>query len=439
MNIAIIGTGIAGMSAAWLLAKGHAVTVYEQAGRAGGHANTVEAQGAGPVDTGFIVYNEPCYPNLTALFRHLGVPTKPSEMSFAVSLDGGALEYGGNNPAQLFAQGRNLLSPRFWSMVGDILRFYRMAPGFAEDEAAATSLGDYLDRHGFGRAFQEDHLMPMAAAIWSTPAGRVRDYPAAAFIRFWENHGLLRLTGRPAWRTVDGGSRAYVSRLTAPYADRMLLDRPVTRIERSAAGVTLHDATGAAQRFDHVVIATHADQALALLADPSPAEARLLGAIAYTRNAAVLHSDTALMPRRRNIWSSWNYLGERGANPDAAPAVTYWMNRLQGIPEATPLFVTLNPVTAPRPETVIRSETYHHPLFDRAAIRAQHRLWELQGQRNTWYCGAWFGSGFHEDGLQAGLAAAEALGGVRRPWTVPNASGRIHLGPAKGDTYRPAA
>jgi predicted NAD/FAD-binding protein len=426
LNIAVIGTGISGMSAAWLLSQRHDVTVYEQDNRLGGHSHTVDAPGATPVDTGFIVYNDRNYPNLVALFAHLKVPTKASEMSFAVSVDEGALEYGTTTFGQLFAQKRNVVRPRFWSMLNDLMRFYREAPSFQETGDEIASLGNYLDRGRYGRAFQDDHLLPMAAAIWSTPAGQVRDYPAAAMIRFCDNHGLLKVSGRPQWRTVDGGSREYVSRLTAAYADRVRIGRGVRRVSRSPEGVAVTDASGETARFDHVVFATHADQALSMLCDPSPDETALLGAFQYTRNETILHCDASLMPKRKAVWSSWNYLARTGDGANA-PCVTYWMNRLQSIPEDNPLFVTLNPVKPPRPDSVIRTELYEHPVFDEAAIRAQRRIWQLQGQRNSWFCGAYFGSGFHEDGLQAGLAVAEALGGVRRPWTVPNESGRIHL------------
>jgi predicted NAD/FAD-binding protein len=433
LNIAVVGSGISGMSSAWLLSHAHDVTVYEIEGRIGGHSNTVQAPGKSggpvPVDTGFIVYNDVNYPNLVALFEHLKVPTKASEMSLAVSIDGGDLEYGTTTVGQVFAQWRNLARPRFWSMLRDLLRFYREAPNFREQGDTVTSLGAYLDRGNYGRPFQDDHLLPMAAAIWSTPSGRIRDYPADAMIRFCENHGLLKVTGRPQWRTVDGGSREYVKRLTAAYADRVRTGRGVSQIVRDADGVTVTDAAGDTARFDHVVIAAHADQALRMLSDPSAEESALLGAFGYTQNRTILHSDAALMPKRKSIWSSWNYLARSGESAGTAPCVTYWMNRLQSLPEDNPLFVTLNPTKPPRPDSVIHSELYEHPVFDEAAIRAQRRLWQLQGQRNTWFCGAYFGSGFHEDGLQSGLAVAEALGGVRRPWTVPNESGRIHLAP----------
>ena len=433
-DIAVIGSGIAGLSAAWLLASRHRVTLYEAADTIGGHSCTIDTP-ASPVDIGFIVYNAPNYPNLTALFDHLGVPTKASEMSFAVSLGDGALEYNGTDIPGLFVQKRNLLRPRFIRMVRDILRFYRTAPGHtAELWETLESLGAYLDRHGYSAAFQHDHLLPMAAAIWSTPCAEMRDHPAAAFLRFCQNHGLLQVNNRPEWRTVDGGSREYVRRLAADFRGEILTGRPVTTVLRDRAGVTIQDATGAGRRFDAVVIAGHAHQALAMLADPTPQEKSLLGAFRPSRNRVVLHNDASLMPRRRAAWASWNYLGAGGKPREDAgmPCVTYWMNRLQGLP-GPDLFVTLNPARMPAPGSVLHEQAFSHPIFDAAAIRAQRALWSLQGDRRTWFAGAWFGAGFHEDGLQAGLAAAEALGGVRRPWTVANESGRIHLAPTYAD------
>ena len=436
LKIAVIGTGISGMAAAWLLAKRHDVTVYERADRIGGHSNTVDAhtpQGVVPVDTGFIVYNEQTYPNLTAMFAHLDVPTIASEMSFAVSLDDGALEYaGGDRIAPLFAQKRNLLRPRFWSMLRDLYRFYRDAPGDIARLGPQATLGDYLKVGGYGVAFRDDHLLPMAAAIWSAPAKAMLDYPAAAFIRFNDNHGLLKLTNRPVWRTVRGGSRAYVNKLTASYAGHIRLNENIVSIRRNPDGVEIDTATGDTQRYDHVVMATHADQALSLLDNASRDERAVLTKFRYSRNLAVLHCDEGLMPRRRAVWSSWNYIGARDG-ADAGVTVSYWMNRLQNLSTEKPLIVTLNPQRPPHAGTIYHSEVYEHPMLDTAALAAQGRLWSLQGVNRTWFCGAYFGAGFHEDGLQAGLAVAEQLGNVRRPWTVANESGRICL-----DTGRPA-
>ncbi|KAB1115124.1 NAD(P)/FAD-dependent oxidoreductase [Neorhizobium galegae] len=437
LNIAVVGSGISGLSAAWLLSHRHDVTVYEAADRIGGHSNTVEFESPnGPVavDTGFIVYNETTYPNLTALFRTLEVPTTISDMSFAVSLNGGAFEYSGGTGSGLFAQKTNLVRPRFWSMMRDLLRFYRNAP---RDLAVmgSVSLDDYLNRNGYGRAFRDDHLYPMAAAIWSTPAMEVGSYPAAGFIKFCSNHGLLELWNRPVWRTVKGGSREYVARLSRRFADRIRLSTPVEAIRRRPGSVEIRDSQGRVSVFDDVVIATHADQALRMLGDANDEERRILGAFRYSCNEAVLHGDTAVMPKRRAAWSSWNYVADTRAdtgNGPTQPSITYWMNRLQPLGTAPPTFVTLNPLRAPREETVIRRDTYEHPVFDLATDRAQQEIWSLQGLRNTWFCGAHFGSGFHEDGIQAGLAVAEDLGGVRRPWQVEEESARIVRRPLIG-------
>jgi hypothetical protein len=433
LKIAVVGTGISGLSAAWLLNKAHDVTVFERDDRIGGHSNTVDVEAGQttvPVDTGFIVYNEAAYPNLTALFDHLKVATKPSEMSFAVSLDNGGLEYSGTNLAGLFAQKRNVARPRFWSMLSDIRRFYREAP---RDAAlltdADTTLGDYLDSRGYGSAFRDDHLLPMAAAIWSAPPETMLGYPAASFIRFHDNHGLLRISNRPQWRSVCGGSRAYVEQLTKSFAERIEIGTSADSVRRAGNAVDIRDSTGRVHRFDHVVIAAHANDALALLDKPTPDEERLLGAFRYSDNVAILHTDPSLMPQRKAAWSSWNYIGPKtAAERTEGCTVTYWMNRLQNLSTPEPLFVTLNPQQPPAPEHFIQLERYEHPMFDRAAMTAQRQLWSLQGRQNTWFCGAYFGSGFHEDGLQSGLAVAEALGGARRPWRVENESGRIFLG-----------
>lgn len=419
------------MSAAWLLSQRHDVTLYEKNGRVGGHSNTVmvsTSSGSIPVDTGFIVFNDATYPNLIAFFEHLGVPTKASDMSFGVSLNGGRTEYSSVGASAFLAGGRNLMSPRFWSMTLDLLRFYQHAPlEMLETRDEMISLGEYLKRRGYGDPFQRDHLLPQAAAIWSASMAEIHHYPACAFVRFFENHGLLKLKGRPKWRTVDGGSRAYVEKLTAAYADNVRLNAGAVSVRREAGAVWVRDAQGRADRYDDVVIATHGDEALAMLDNPSAEERALLGAFRYTKNRAVLHTDAGLMPKREPLWASWNYVGD---NPDGGGVVSYWMNKLQRLPCRENIFLTLNPRTMPRADTILYETEYDHPLFDAAAIRAQEKLWSLQGVRNTWFCGAHFGAGFHEDGLQAGLAVAEQLGGVRRPWSVADESGRIHLGAA---------
>jgi predicted NAD/FAD-binding protein len=381
--------------------------------------------GAAAVDMGFIVYNEHTYPNLTALFRHLDVPTKASCMSLGLSLEDGAFEFGGHDLAALFAQRRNVARPRFWLMLLNLLRLYRIGRLAAPPDD--MSLGAWLDRHGISAAFQRDNLLPMAAAIWSCPPGAVRDQPAVAFLRFCDNHGLLRLRDRPLWRTVEGGAREYVARLRAQFAGVILSGCEVVGVARRAGGVTVRDANGGARDFDHVVLATHGADALALLADADAAERAVLGAFRDVPNRAVLHGDASLMPQRRAVWSSWNFVGRRN-NADGPPCVTYWMNRLQGISGAD-LFVTLNPWREPAPGLLFAAQSFSHPLFDTASLTAQKRIWALQGARRTWFCGAWMGSGFHEDGLQAGLAVAEAAGGVRRPWRVEAESGRIYMPP----------
>ena len=427
MRIAVIGTGISGLSAAWLLQERHDVVVYEKSSRIGGHANTILVPVHGrdiPVDTGFIVFNPQTYPNFVELLRVLDAPSEPSDMSFGVSIDRGRVEYSGSGLSGLFGQRTNLFRPRFWSMLSDLARFYREATRDARslvDER--LSLGDYLERGGYGAAFRDHHILPMAGAIWSAAPREILAYPAAAFLRFYDNHGLLRLAGQPIWRTVSGGSRVYVERLTRTFADRIRHGARIARIERTGGKAIVVEANGARAVFDHVVIATHADEALALLAEPTAQERALLGAFRYSRNEAVLHTDASLMPRRRSVWSSWNYIGDRAAAHKVS--VTYWMNRLQNLPTKTNLFVSLNPPRAPCAGSVVAEGTYDHPMFDAAAIAAQKRLWGLQGSRNAWFCGAHFGAGFHEDGLQAGLAVAEQLGGVRRPWTVADESSRI--------------
>jgi hypothetical protein len=423
LKIAIIGTGISGLSAAWLLHQNHDITVYEQDERLGGHANTVTTPDGTAVDTGFIVYNEATYPNLTALFDRLGVPTQASNMSFAISLNDGNLEYAGTNLGSLFAQKRNLLRPRFWAMLRDIKRFYTEARR-DQTTMGAISLGDYLRVNHYSDAFRDDHLLPMAAAIWSAPTEILLGYPAANFVQFCDNHGLLQIKNRPIWRTVTGGSRAYIQRISAGFQDRVRLNCGVVSVARTSQGVIVRDTTGAANLYDHVILACHADTSLKLIDTPTPAERALLSPFAYSHNLAVLHQDARFMPRRRTAWASWNYLGDHAStHTDTVLSVTYWMNRLQNLTTDKPLFVTLNPHRPPH--DLLYTERYEHPVFTTQTRAAQQQLWSLQGYGGVWFAGAYFGAGFHEDGLQAGLAVAEQIGGRSRPWSVPNANGRI--------------
>ena len=426
MRIAVIGSGIAGNSAAWALSERFDVTLYEKRGRAGGHSATVDIDHGGTplsVDTGFIVYNELNYPNFTALLDHLGVATEASNMSFAFSLDQGACEWSGDTLATIFGQRRNLLSPRFLWMLREILRFNRecLADRYT-GRLAGLSLGDYLEHRRFSRTFARNYLLPMGAAIWSTPPEEMLQFPAETLIAFFENHRLVH-TDRPVWRTVSGGSRRYVERLVQPLGTGLRLAAEVKRVWRAGGRVHVVDANGHEDVFDKVVIASHTDQTLAMLEDASPEERNILGAIRYRPNDVYLHCDRALMPRRERVWASWNYMASSA--PEAASrdvAVTYWMNRLQNLPKDKPVFISLNPAERPSEDKTFATFRYDHPQFDRAALTAQRALDQIQGQNHIWYCGAWCGYGFHEDGLKAGLEVAEALG-ADIPWRV-DGSGR---------------
>lgn len=413
-RIAVIGGGIAGNTAAWALSRVHDVTLFEAESRFGGHAHTIDVTlGATttPVDTGFIVYNELNYPNLIALFAELNVETEASDMSFAVSLDGGRVEYRSDARINaLFARRRNALSPRFWRMLLDIKRFYGEAPQWPQRyDLSAMSFGDLLAAEQVSDGFIADHIVPMAACIWSASTNQIMAFPAASFLRFFDNHGLFKLNDRPRWRTVTGGSRAYVDRLIADIRGRCHAGAPVIGVERTPSGVTIHLGGQPAQSFDQVVLATHADDALKLITGPSAAERAVLGAFRYSVNDAVVHRDIKLMPRRRKAWASWNYVGTGTLDADREVPITYWMNNLQNLDRRHPLFVSLNPCQDIAPERIERTMTYSHPIFDQAAISAQARIGEVQGQDRLWFCGSYTGYGFHEDACASGLAVAAAL------------------------------
>lgn len=424
MDIAVIGTGISGLAAAWALAERHSVTVYEAEDRLGGHTATVDVDYDGTpiaVDTGFIVYNTLNYPNLTAFFDHLGVETHASDMSFAVSVGNGKLEWAGHEGQlwRLFAQPSNLFRPHFLWMLKEITRFNgQSVDDLQRGRLLGLSLGDYLTARGYSVRFQTDYLIPMGAAIWSTSVERMLDFPAENFVRFFANHKLLGFD-RPQWRTVTGGSRRYIAKLVPRLEGAIRLSSRVVRVQRAANGVAVADAQGHTALYDQVIVATHSDQALALLADASEAERQVLGDIRYADNEVILHRDPALMPRRKAAWSSWNYLSWPSTRPgtDHLVAVTYWMNKLQGIDTRHPLFVSLNPPVEPSPDAVFGRYRYAHPQLDGPAMTAQKRLPEIQGVNRTWFAGAWTGYGFHEDGLVSAIKVAEALGG-RYPWRM---------------------
>ena len=427
LKIGVIGSGISGLSSAWALSEAHDVTVFEAENRLGGHTNTMAietADGAINVDTGFIVFNELNYPNLTAFFRHLKVETAPSDMSFAVSIGRGAYEYSGSLTG-FFSQARHLASPKHWRLFSDIRRFFgtgqTAVAGFGED----TTLGEFLKAERYSAAFVDDHILPMGAAIWSSDVTEMLEFPARTFIDFYANHGLLQMSGQPAWRTVKGGSQNYIEKIKATAPITFRTGTPIAQVTRENGQVTVTDRSGGMEVFDQVIFATHADTTVKILADQDPEEQSLLSAFRFQKNRAVLHRDISQMPKRKRVWASWNYL-KPDPNHDAGLSVTYWMNRLQPLPTREDIFVTLNPASAIRDDKTIATVDYDHPVFTADAVAAQKHLWSLQGRGGVWHCGAWFGYGFHEDGIQSGLAVAEDLGGVTRPWTVANPSGRIH-------------
>ncbi|MFN0219757.1 MAG: NAD(P)/FAD-dependent oxidoreductase [Hyphomicrobium sp.] len=444
MKFAVVGAGITGLGAAWLLSQKHQVTLFEAEAHLGGHANTLTVEapdGPCPIDTGFIVYNTASYPNLIALFDRLGVRTAKSNMSFAASLADGAYEYSGDGLSGLFGQPSNLASPAHWRMVAEIFRFFREASAVeAKALSIDVSLRDWLAARGYSERFVSAHITPMAAAIWSTPGKNVLDFPFASFARFFENHGLLQAFNRPEWRTVVGGSREYVSRVRAELRGPVIAGDAVESAQSINGKVVLKSAGGRSETFDGVLFACHADDALRIVRSPDPAVADTLKDFRYADNLAVLHRDARHMPTRRRLWSSWNYIS--AARPDAVIhdahlSVSYWMNRLQPLRTKTDYFITLNPARAIADGAEVARINYRHPMFDAAAMAAQVKLWPLQGRNSIWFAGSYLAYGFHEDGLQAGLAAAEdmslrlagELGRVMRPWPWEHSKGRIAVGP----------
>ena len=424
-RIAVVGAGISGLASAWLLSQRHDVTLYEAGSYLGGHTNTVDVTLEGithPVDTGFLVFNHHTYPNLTALLDHLEVESTATDMSFAVSLDQPDLEWAGSSLATVFGQKRNLLRPAFWRMLADIVRFNRHSVAWLEAHPDDDlTLREFLKAGAYSDAFADWYLLPMGAAIWSCPAGQMQDYPLATFVRFCRNHGLLQVFGRPQWRSIVGGGREYVQKLAAGIG-RIRLATPVRRVHRADFGMLL-TTDDDCRLYDEVVLACHSDQALAILGkDASADERRLLGAIRYEPNRAVLHTDPALLPRNKALWSAWNYQSASDMPGSAPVGVSYLINHLQPLPFATPVIVTLNPTREPAPETVIAEFDYAHPLFDGAAVAAQRELATRLGQGGLWLAGAWNGYGFHEDGLKSALRVANALG-CHAPWQQAEAPG----------------
>ncbi|WP_332852124.1 NAD(P)/FAD-dependent oxidoreductase [Duganella sp. S19_KUP01_CR8] len=411
-RIAVIGSGISGLASAYFLSRKHDVVLFEAGDYLGGHTNTVEVTLEGRshgVDTGFLVYNEHTYPNLVALFDELGVASNASDMSFAVSMDHGKLEWAGTSLDTVFAQRANLGSPSFLRMLWDILHFNRHARRLLQESTqGGLSLGQLLKQQGYGASFRDAYLLPMAAAIWSSSPNDILNFPAATFLRFCLNHALLQINDRPQWRTVADGARHYVAKIAATLPD-CRLRTPVKAVRRGAAGELIVRSAAGAENFDAVVCATHAPTTLSLLPDASETERAILGAVRYQPNTAYLHTDTGLMPRRRKVWAAWNYLAGSQSSGQRPVCVSYWLNQLQALPFKTPLMVTLNPHALPAADTILAQFDYAHPIMDQATIRAQQQLAQIQGNGGIWYAGAWTGYGFHEDGLKSALRIAAAF------------------------------
>ncbi|MFN7365330.1 MAG: NAD(P)/FAD-dependent oxidoreductase [Alphaproteobacteria bacterium] len=416
-KIAIIGTGISGLGAASLLHPHHSLTLFEKNAYIGGHSRTIDIltpDGSVAVDTGFIVFNKKNYPLLTRLFDALQVPCAKSDMSFGVSINNGWLEYGTSQLRDFFAQKKNLFRPEFWGMIGDILKFNKYAPSYLEADPHIT-LGDCLDDLALGSWFRQYFLLAMGGAIWSTPLKEMLDFPAASFIRFFENHGLLTIKDHPQWWTVIGGSREYVRRLVDPFKHLIYLNRAAQKVWREESAVYIQDISGGKEAFDEVVFACHGDQALALISDPTPNEKKVLGSFRYQKNKAVLHSDISFMPKRRNAWASWVYLCDHVTDDYPSISLSYWMNNLQPLKTTLPLILTLNPSRAPDPALVHDHHLFEHPVFDAEAINAQRAIQTIQGTNRLWFCGAYQRYGFHEDGLESAVNMTQAMG-VNPPW-----------------------
>ena len=421
MRIAVVGSGIAGLVSAWLLSRRHEVVLFEAAPRLGGHTHTHDVQLHGrhyAVDSGFIVHNRDNYPLLSRLFAELGVETRPTTMGFSVHGEASGLEYSATSLDALFCQRRNLLSPRFLGMLRDLLRFYRVAPQLLEDDGPGPTLDEYLRQQRFGDAFRDEHLLPMTCALWSSPAAQVLQFPARALVQFMANHQMLTVGERPQWRVVAGGSRRYVEAMRSSWTAEVRLACPVLAVQRHAGHALVRSPAGS-ERYDAVVLACHSDESLRLLDDPDRREREILGAIGFQHNEAVLHTDARLLPRRRKAWAAWNAWVPRDAS--AGCTVTYCMNLLQGLDAPEPLLVTLNRGDAIDPARVLARMRYAHPVHTHAALAAQARQAEIQGRRHTWYAGAWWGWGFHEDGIRSAVAVAESLGA---PWDPPAAGAK---------------
>lgn len=414
MKIAIIGTGISGLGAAYLLHPHHDITIYEKNAYIGGHSRTITVDSAAPqtpVDTGFIVFNNWNYPNLMGLFQALDVPYQNSNMSFGVSIDDGWLEYGSGG---MFAQKRNWLRPQYYGMLRDILRFNKQAPAYIERDGDIT-LQDCLDQLKMGDWFRRYYLLAMGAAIWSCPLDTIMKFPARVFLQFFKNHGLLSITNRPQWYTVTGGSREYTRRLTAGFSDRVKLNCGVQSVARHGNGYAVTDDKGDVAQYDNVIFACHADEALAMLRDPLPSHTDILGAFDYQDNTIIVHSDARYMPKEKKCWASWVYLSDTKEDTNEHVALSYWMNNLQGLDPAQDVFVTLNPTRRPQEDLIMDEHVFSHPIFDLKAIKAQGQIADIQGRDGLWFCGAYQRYGFHEDGLLSAVNVAKAMG-VDIPW-----------------------